>query len=44
MSRPTKPRPTKSRKQRLILVCAVVFAILLLFLRMLNFVHGLKRR
>jgi hypothetical protein len=40
MNRPAKSRRTKPRSQRLVLVCVVVFAVLLLLLRMLRFVHG----
>jgi len=40
MNRPAKSRPTKPRSQRLVLVCVVAFAVLLLLLRMLRFVHG----
>jgi hypothetical protein len=53
-SRPTKPGPTKSRQnrlghtkprsQRLIVLCVVSFAVLLLLLRLLAFVHGHGRR
>jgi hypothetical protein len=40
MTRPAKSRRTKPRSQRLVLVWAVAFAVLLLLLRMLRFVHG----
>jgi preprotein translocase subunit SecG len=40
MNRPVKSWRTKPRLQRLVLVCAVAFAVLLLLLRMLNFVRG----
>jgi hypothetical protein len=40
MNRPAKSRPTKPRSQRLVLVCVVVFAVLLLLLRLLRFAHG----
>jgi hypothetical protein len=40
MNRPAKSRPTKRRSQRLVLVCVIAFAVLLLLLRMLRFVHG----
>jgi hypothetical protein len=40
MTRHAKPRPVNSRSHRLILICAVVFAVLLLLVRMIAFVHG----
>jgi hypothetical protein len=40
MNRSAKSRRTKLRTQRLLLVCAVVFAVLLLLLRLLRFIHG----
>jgi hypothetical protein len=43
-TRKVKPRPTNAHSDRLMLVCAVVFAVLLLLLRMLVFVHGHGRR
>ncbi len=42
--RSTKSRPSRPRSRRLILACAVAFAILLLLVRMLRFVHGRGRR
>jgi hypothetical protein len=44
MNRPAKSRRTRPRSQRLVLVCVVAFAVLLLLLRMLRFVHGFGRR
>jgi hypothetical protein len=35
-----RPRQTKPRSRRLLLACAAAVAILLLFLRLLTFVHG----
>jgi hypothetical protein len=43
-SRKAKPRTAGARSGRLMLVCVVVFAVLLLLLRMLVFVHGHGRR
>jgi hypothetical protein len=39
-SRKPKSRPAKPRSHRVIVVCAVAFALLLLLLRLLNFAHG----
>jgi hypothetical protein len=44
MSRRGQTRKAKPRFQRLILACVVAFAVLLLLLRMLVFVHGHTRR
>jgi hypothetical protein len=43
-SRKAKPRTVRARSGRLMLACVVVFAVLLLLLRMLVFVHGYGRR
>jgi hypothetical protein len=40
MSRQAKFRPAKPRIRRLFLACVVAFAVLLLLLRLLAFVHG----
>jgi hypothetical protein len=40
MSRQAKSRPAKPRPRRLLLACVVAFAVLLLLLRLLAFVHG----
>jgi len=40
MRRPAKSRQAKPRSHRLIVACAVAFAVLLLLLRMAVFVHG----
>jgi hypothetical protein len=40
MNRSVRSRQTKPGSRRLVLVCAVAFAVLLLLLRMLRFVHG----
>jgi hypothetical protein len=40
MTRKAKLRPAKPRSHRVIVACAVAFALLLLLLRLLNFVHG----
>jgi len=40
MPRKPKTRPAKPRSHRLFLACVVAFAVLLLLLRLLNFVHG----
>jgi hypothetical protein len=39
-NRKAKPRMVKTRSGRIVLVCVVVFAVFLLLLRMLLFVHG----
>jgi hypothetical protein len=44
MSRRDQTRKAKPRYGRLMLACVVVFAVLLLLLRMLVFVHGHGRR
>ena len=44
MNRRDQTRKAKPRSHRLILACAVVFAVLLLLLRLLVFVHGHGRR
>jgi hypothetical protein len=44
MTRKSKSRQAKPRCRGLIVACAVVFAVLLLLLRMLFFVHGHGRR
>jgi hypothetical protein len=40
MSRSAKSRPAKPRSRRLLLACVVAFAVMLLLLRLLAFVHG----
>jgi cell division protein FtsN len=40
MSRKDQTRKAKPRSGRLILACVAALAVLLLLLRMLNFVHG----
>ncbi|MGA3160821.1 MAG: hypothetical protein ABSC77_06350 [Terracidiphilus sp.] len=44
MSRRNQSRKAMPRFGRLMLACVVVFAVLLLLLRMLVYVHGLRRR
>jgi hypothetical protein len=44
MRRSAHSRPAKPRLHRLIVICAVAFAVLLLLLRMAVFVHGHGRR
>jgi Tfp pilus assembly protein PilX len=39
-SRRTSTRPAKPRWRGFVLVCVIVFAVLLLLLRMVSFVHG----
>ncbi|MGO9316429.1 MAG: hypothetical protein ACLPXT_12490 [Terracidiphilus sp.] len=43
-TRKAKPRTVRASSGRLMLACVVVFAVFLLLLRMLVFVHGHGRR